>query len=94
MLPGRHGYTQLLRTSLSDIGSNWAKQHGIPDHHNHDWRTTFGTWHEKQGTPFDVWDACLSHEKKGIRSVYGQYKYLPERREALQTWAEYLESFK
>ena len=93
LLPGRFGYTQLHETSLSDIGSQWGKAQGIPDHHSHDWRTTFGTWQAKQGTPYDVWDACLAHSKTGIRRVYDQWRYLPERREALQAWADYLESF-
>jgi integrase len=92
LLPGRHGYTQLLRTSLSDIGTKWAYAKGIEDHHNHDWRRTFASWGEKKGISYDVVDACLSHKKKGIRRVYGGYDYLAEKREALQEWSDYVES--
>ncbi len=90
LLPGRHGYTQLLNTSLSEIGTAWARKQGIGDHHSHDWRSTFATWHERQKTPYDVIDSCLSHQKKGIRKVYGLYQYLDEKREALEQWAGYL----
>ena len=94
LFTGRYGYTQLRRGSLSDIGRKRGKECGVGDHHTHDWRSTFATWQEKQGAPYDVIDACLSHQKKGIRKVYGLYQYLDEKRQALEEWAEYLEGFK
>jgi integrase len=91
LLPGRHGYTQLLRTSLSDLGAQWAAEVGIIDHHNHDWRKCFTSWGEKEHIAYDVLDACLSRKKAGLRAVYGLYGYLPEKREALTRWATYLD---
>ena len=93
LFPGRHAGRQLLQNSLSAVGNSWAKEKGIPNHHNHDWRQTFGVWHEKRGTRFEHWDACLSHDQQqGIRKIYGGYQYLAEKREALQEWADYLEN--
>lgn len=94
LLTGRHGHTQLRSTSLSDIGRHRGIECGVPDHHSHDWRSTFATWHERQKTPYEVVDACLSHQKTGIRKVYGLYQYLDEKREALQAWADYIGGLK
>ena len=94
LLTGRHGNRQMQSRSLSDIGRQRGEECGIENHHSHDWRSTFATWHERQKTPYEVVDACLSHQKTGIRKVYGLYQYLDEKREALQAWADYLESFK
>lgn len=90
LLTGRHGRSQMLSNSLSDIGRLRAKECGIENHNSHDWRTTFATWQEKQGTKWDVIDACLAHSKTGIRRVYGLWEYVDEKREALEEWDAYI----
>ena len=94
LFTGRHGKGHILRTSLSNIGFDHAKAQGIEDFHNHDLRSAFGSWHERNKTPFEVWDACLAHRKQGMRGVYGLYGYLDEKREAIEAWEEYIFSLK
>lgn len=94
LFTGRHGKGHILRTSLSNLGFDHAKAKKVEDFHNHDIRSAFGSWHEKNKTPFEIWDACLAHRKQGMRGVYGLYGYLDEKREAIEAWEDYIYSLK
>ncbi|MEY3289271.1 MAG: hypothetical protein RLZZ419_1513 [Pseudomonadota bacterium] len=37
-------------------------------------------------------ERCLNHQIGGIEGIYDAGDYLPERREALRLWADFLES--
>lgn len=89
---GRHNQGTILRTSLSDICKSQAVKSDIPNWHTHDLRSMFGSWHERNGTSFEVWDACLAHKKAGLRGTYGLYSYLKEKREAIQKWEDFVVS--
>ena len=61
----------------------------------HDFRRSFMTLGEDVcKIPHHIADACLSHigsARSGVKRHYNHAQYLDERREALQTWADYLE---
>ncbi|XHO12873.1 tyrosine-type recombinase/integrase [Mannheimia haemolytica] len=52
-------------------------------------KTTSSYLHEKGILP-DVVELCLSHTIGGLRGVYNKAKYLPQRREAMQLWGDYV----
>jgi integrase len=54
----------------------------------HGFRASFSTWaHEREANP-DVIELCLAHVQGDIRGVYNDAKYIPQRRELLQAWAD------
>jgi integrase len=60
----------------------------------HDIRRTVAKHMQQMGVPLPVTEALLGHtsgSKAGIVGVYQTYRYEPERREALDKWAERLE---
>lgn len=89
LFPGRYG-GHYQRTSLSNLANDWIKTCGVDGAVAHDLRKSFGSWHERQGTPFPIWDACLAHRKKGLHAVYGLYDYSNEMRKAIEVWDEYV----
>lgn len=49
----------------------------------------------EQGYRADVIEAQLAHgEKNAIRAAYNHAEYLPERRQMMQEWADYLDELK
>ena len=49
----------------------------------------------EQGYRADVIEAQLAHgEKNAIRAAYNHAEYLPERRQMMQEWANYLDSLR
>lgn len=69
---------------------------GIPNdmHVPHGFRATMLTMGQEQcGLSEAVLDAALGHAKDGpLGDTYNRAKFLKERREALQTWADYLDT--
>jgi integrase len=57
----------------------------------HDLRRTGATLLTEKGFNRDVIEKALSHEAKGIRSVYIIAEYAEQRREMLQWWADYVD---
>ena len=92
LFTGRHGKWTILRTSLSDLCNNWIRDNEVHNATAHDLRKSFASWHERQGTSRDIWDACLAHHKPGLFGVYGLYDFLPEKREAIEAWDEFITS--
>lgn len=57
----------------------------------HDLRRTASTLLHEQGWGSDVVEKALNHTIGGVRGVYNRAQYAPQRREMLQSWADYLE---
>lgn len=59
----------------------------------HCWRTTFSTWANEYGCRADAIERQLAHvESNKVRATYNKALLLNERKEIMQTWADYLES--
>ena len=57
----------------------------------HDMRRTARTHLSILGIPSDIAERALNHTIKGMEANYNQYQFLPQRKEALDKWADYLE---
>jgi len=58
----------------------------------HGFRSTASTILNEQGFRADVIERQLAHsERDNVRAAYNHAQYLPERREMMQWWADYLE---
>lgn len=54
----------------------------------HDLRRSMATHMERLGVAPHVIEACLGHVLKGVAGTYRRYNFLPEKRAALQLWAD------
>ncbi len=62
---------------------------------SHGFRSTASTLLNEMGYRSDVIEAALFHkEANQVRAAYNRAKYLQERREMLQAWADYLDSLR
>jgi integrase len=89
---------------MAESSLNWAlwqltrKREGKPalleiSHFTlHDFRRTGSTLLHGKGYASDVIEKALGHKIKGVRGVYNKASYLPERRDMLQFWANYLDA--
>lgn len=75
-----------VRVALRSMG--YGKEILVP----HGFRSMFSTWaNEREENP-DVIEAALAHQSKNqVRAAYNRAEYLDQRRELLQTWADWLE---
>lgn len=76
-----------LNVALSKVK---AVMVGVPAFTVHDLRRTARTQLSALGVAPHVAERCLNHKLKGVEGVYNQHDYLPERREALNLWADVL----
>lgn len=61
----------------------------------HGFRSMASTLLNEQGYRPDVIEAQLAHgEKNAIRAAYNRAEYLPERRDMMQRWADYLDGLR
>lgn len=59
----------------------------------HGWRTVASTWANENGYKPDAIERQLAHSPEDkVRAAYNRAEYLPERREMLQAWADWLDS--
>ena len=61
----------------------------------HDLRRTVATWMAQNSVPPHVLAAILNHtpgSTQGVTSIYNRFRYSEERREALEAWAEFVQS--
>jgi integrase len=59
----------------------------------HGFRSTASTILNENGFPGDVIERQLAHcERNGVRAAYNHAQYLPQRREMMQWWADYLDT--
>ena len=59
----------------------------------HDLRRTAATWMAQNGIPPHVLGALLNHSPgttAGVTSIYVRFRYTPERRAALEAWADFV----
>jgi len=71
--------------------ANWF---GVQRFTVHDLRRTASTTLHEQGWSSDVIEKALNHTMIGVRGVYNRAMYLEQRREMLQTWADFLDAIK
>jgi integrase len=64
----------------------------IPDFTPHDFRRTLRTHLEDLGVQPYVAEKCLNHSFGRIERTYNRNELLEQRREALQKWADYVDS--
>jgi integrase len=57
----------------------------------HDLRRTAASGMSKIGIEPHVIERVLNHIQGGLRAVYQQYQYLPERRDGLVRWGQYID---
>ncbi|WP_175672918.1 tyrosine-type recombinase/integrase [Burkholderia ambifaria] len=100
---GNRGYilpilhSNRTRPHMSRATINRAIDYMIPDNPEpitgHDFRATASTNLHEMGWKDEVVEMQLSHKDKDkIRSTYNHAKYLPERKEMMQAWANWLEA--
>ena len=65
---------------------------GFDDWVLHDLRRTLRSGLARLGFPSEVGKKVINHKLTGMDAVYDQYEYLPQRRRALMSWADYVES--
>ena len=59
----------------------------------HGWRTVASTWANEQGFNDDAIERQLAHTPDDkVRAAYNRAEYLPQRRQILQAWADWLTS--
>ena len=66
--------------------------HGLKHFTVHDLRRTLRTQLAALGVSPHIAERVLNHKLRGIEGVYDQYDYIKERRQALEQWADVLES--
>lgn len=65
----------------------------LPPWRGHDLRRTAATNMARLGISIDVIGRVLNHSSgRGVTGIYDRYSYLPEKRQALELWAEKVES--
>jgi integrase len=85
------------RPHMSRATINRAIDYMVPDNPKpitgHDFRATASTNLHEMGWKDEVVEMQLSHKDKDrTRSTYNHAKYLPERREMMQAWADWLDA--
>ncbi|NTX28678.1 tyrosine-type recombinase/integrase [Burkholderia pyrrocinia] len=95
ILPILHSNRKLPHMSRATI--NRAIDYMVPDNSEpitgHDFRATASTQLHEMGWKDEVVEMQLSHKDKDkdkTRSTYNHAKYLPDRREMMQVWADWL----
>ncbi len=84
----KNGYMSenTLKKAIKNMGFD-ADAHGM--------RSTFSTLMNESGFNPDAIEAQMAHKVGGqIRNIYNRAQYLDERREIIQTWADYLDDLK
>lgn len=80
----------MIERSLSRAVRNNEEHFGIPHFTLHDFRRTAASMMTMLGVPRLHVSKVLNHADEGITAVYDQHDYLPEMRQALDKWADYL----
>ncbi|QFS37075.1 Phage integrase family [Burkholderia cepacia] len=88
-------HSNRTRPHMSRATINRAIDYMVPDNPDpitgHDFRATASTSLHEMGWKDEVVEMQLSHKDKDrTRSTYNHAKYLPERREMMQAWADWL----
>ena len=84
------------RASPQELGRRLArcmnsfKKAGIQKFNLHDLRRTCRTGLSRLGVLPHIAERILSHKQMGVEAVYDRWQYLPEKREALEKWANFV----
>lgn len=84
-------------TPLSDAAFvNALKKMGYTTelHTPHGFRSTASTMLHEMSFPSDVIETQLAHKRKGVEGIYNRSHLLQQRREMLQSWANYLDQLR
>ena len=76
-----------------DVKITEARKQAASDWRIHDLRRTAATWMAGAGVPPHVLSALLNHSPgtaQGVTSIYNRFRYVEERRRALEAWARYV----
>jgi integrase len=96
IFPGENPGSHILPRSVSKAMERTRVQLGIPDVTIHDLRRTVGTRMSELGVPRDVRERILNHGGKRsgdlTDGVYNRYGHDPEKRAALELWADALDA--
>ena len=95
LFPARKIQTRLLPHISPDTVNASLKRFvklDIPLFTIHDFRRTCRTHLERLGFDPRIGESVLNHKVRGVEGVYNRHDYFEERREALQVWADYLDS--
>jgi integrase len=95
LLPTLHSNTKNGHMSRATV--NHAMRYLLPNHPEpitgHDFRATASTYLHEMGWRDEVIEIQLAHKDKNqTRAAYNHAKYLPERREMMQAWSDWLEA--
>jgi len=84
-LKGKPYSDMAFTKALRDMGlADRATAHGF--------RTSFKTWAAETGVRDEVSEAALAHsDQNRVRAAYRRTTYLDERRDVMQSWADYLD---
>ena len=86
---GRCMSENTIRVALRSMG------YGNEDMTAHGFRSMASTTLNEHGWPVDVIERQLAHaEKNAVRAAYNHAEYLPQRREMMQWWADFLDEVK
>ncbi|EBW5543716.1 integrase [Salmonella enterica subsp. enterica serovar Typhimurium] len=91
VFPSRHGY----RRPISKTTLNCAVRTldlNVRDFVIHDFRRTASTLLHEQGYNSDWIEKYLAHKIGGVHGVYNRAEYLNQRREMLQSWADFVDA--
>ncbi|HHF7367748.1 TPA: tyrosine-type recombinase/integrase [Legionella pneumophila] len=93
VLTGVDGFHPITENALPRAIKRIQEKLGIPDWTAHDLRRTFATQlgETLQIDPVVI-EKCLGHKMPRIMATYNRNEMLPQRREALERWAVYIEN--
>lgn len=86
------GDNHLSKDALREAIDFWIETHEpeIRRFTPHDLRSTMKSHMRALGVSRDISEMCLNHKLAGVEGVYDVHTYYPERRAALELWAEFL----
>ncbi|MDD2725072.1 MAG: site-specific integrase [Methylovulum sp.] len=89
---GKNGEKHISRES---IGAAIRRMGYQGQHTAHGFRTTASTLLHEQGFHSDMIERQLAHaERNRVKAAYNRAQHLPERRNMMQAWADYLDGLK
>lgn len=92
VMPGRGSLTKPFAHNAINTALKIALQgQTVPAFTIHDLRRTASTLLHEKGWSSDVVEKALNHTIGGVRGVYNRAEYAPQRREMLQSWADFIE---
>jgi integrase len=89
VLPGRGSHTRPFSGNAMNQAMG-AITFPINPFTIHDLRRTASTLLHEQGFPSDIIEKALNHSIGGVRGVYNRAQYSEQRKQMLQSWADYV----